>query len=344
MKPLFHPSLVNGVFGDPLLFVDFQFEKRALLFDLGDVHELAARKLLRLSHVFVTHAHMDHFMGFDMLLRVCLGREKKLHLFGPPNIIQQVQSKLGGYTWNLVKNYEADFTIEVNEIYQEKKLLSAQFCCQKEFLREDLPSKEIRDGEIVNEAKFNVRTVQLDHKIPSFAFAIEEKQHINIWKTRLEALDLPTGPWLQELKEAIINGNAEESQFRVWWRENGVVHEKYFPLKELVQEIVQIVPGQKLVYVTDAIYNENNKCKIIQLAQNADMLFIESPFKHQDAEQARRTYHLTTYQAGSIARAARVKNLQTFHYSARYGEEAEVIQQEVLDAFSGNISSVDNKC
>jgi hypothetical protein len=34
--------------------------------------ELAPRKLLRISDVLVTHRHMDHFAGFDQLLRVIL--------------------------------------------------------------------------------------------------------------------------------------------------------------------------------------------------------------------------------------------------------------------------------
>ena len=43
MHQLFHPGLVDGSFGDPELYVDFLDERRALLFDLGDVSALPPR-------------------------------------------------------------------------------------------------------------------------------------------------------------------------------------------------------------------------------------------------------------------------------------------------------------
>ena len=63
MSSRFHPQLINDPFGDPGLYVEFMFEKRAILFDLGDLSELSTRKLLRVSHVFVSHMHLDHCSG-----------------------------------------------------------------------------------------------------------------------------------------------------------------------------------------------------------------------------------------------------------------------------------------
>src|SRR6059058_3879313 len=82
MTPLLHPRLVNGRFGDPALFVEMLHRREALLFDAGDLSVLSARDLLRIGHLFVSHMHMDHFIGFDALLRVHVGREKTIRVAG----------------------------------------------------------------------------------------------------------------------------------------------------------------------------------------------------------------------------------------------------------------------
>lgn len=70
MRPLFHPNPVNGRYGDPTVYVETQFEKRSLLFDIGESFSLSPRKIRHIDQVFVSHEHVDHFVGFDHLLRL----------------------------------------------------------------------------------------------------------------------------------------------------------------------------------------------------------------------------------------------------------------------------------
>lgn len=332
MRPLFHPELVNDPFGDPALYVDCLFEGRALLFDLGDIRALPPKKLLRVSHVFVSHAHMDHFMGFDWLLRICLGRDRAMQLFGPPGFIGQVEHKLAAYTWNLVQNYDTDFTLHVTEVEPGVRARRATFRCRAAFRREN--DTELTPGEVlVDEPLFRVRATLLDHRTPCLAFALEETAHANVWKNRLFERGLAPGPWLQEAKRAVLRGDPDDTLLRTEWRENGEIHAGQISVGELRRDIVRIVPGEKIAYVTDAVYHAENARRIIALARDADLLFIESTFLDEHRERAAEKRHLTARQAGELARAAHAKQVVSFHFSPIYREDEQRLRDELNQAF-----------
>jgi len=328
MTPQFHPSLVNGPFDDPGVYVDFLYERRALLFDLGDIRALPPRKILRLTHIFISHTHIDHFIGFDHLLRLCLGRAKRVHLFGPPGFTDRVEHRLASYTWNLVENYPTDFTVVAAELHPDGRSISAEFHCGNRFRRDHERTGQLQDGILLDEETFRVRTAFLDHKTVSLAYALEEKSHVNIMKNRLQELGLPTGPWLGELKRAILQGEADDKRFRAWWHGAGGEVERYFTLGELKEEILQVVPGQKIAYVTDAACTPANAARIVDLAHGADYLFIEATFLDADRERARERHHLTAHQAGRLARRAGVARAVPFHFSPRYQGMEERLREE----------------
>jgi len=329
MTPQFLPCLVNDPFDDPGVYVDFLFERRALLFDLGDIRALSPRKILRLSHIFISHTHIDHFIGFDHLLRLCLGREKRLHLFGPPGFTAQVEHRLASFTWNLVESYPTDFTLVAAELHPDGRSISAEFHCRSGFRREGERVEQLSSGIILDEETFRIRTAFLDHRTVSLAFALEEKIHVNIMKNRLVEMGLPTGPWLGELKRAIVRGEVDDTLFRVWWQDATGVEERFFPLGELKKMILQIVPGEKIAYVTDVAYTPSNAAKIIDLVRGADYLFIEATFLHAECERARERCHLTAFQAGLLARQAGVAKAIPFHFSPRYRGVEEQLRQEL---------------
>jgi ribonuclease Z len=332
MRPLLHPSLVNGRSGDPALYVETLFEKRAILFDLGDIAALSPRKLQRLEHVFVSHAHIDHFIGFDRLLRVLVGREKKINLYGPIGFIDHVHHKLRAYRWNLVDNFTCDLIFVVTEIDPSLATHTVRFRLKNAFAAEKAISGRIIEGVIYSEPTFRVTAAVLEHRIPCLAFAIEESAHINVWKNRLAQLGLPVGPWLRELKRAVIEDKPDDYPIRVGYRPTYPdLHEA--PLGTL-RTLLTVTPGQKIAYVTDAADTTTNRAAIIRLVQNADLLFIEAAFAQADSALAAERAHLTTAAAGSIAREAGVRRVEPFHFSPRYsGEEARMLN-EVMVAFS----------
>jgi ribonuclease Z len=334
MRWLFEPRLVNEAFGDPGLYVDFRDERRALLFDLGDIAALPPRKLMRLSHVFVTHTHMDHFAGFDRLLAVVLGRKPCVALFGGPDFVAQVEHKLRAYTWNVVHRYD-ELALDVCEIGIDGRGQCARFSTRTNFVRESSCSFELPDDVVHDEATFRVRARFVDHDVPCLAYAIEEKAHVNVAKDRLEALGVSTGAWLRDLKHAVLTGAPESTPIQVQWRDRDGDHAMTRQVGELTHLILDIARGQRIGYATDLRYTEENVRTLADLFADVDMLFIESVFLDEDVGHAARKNHLTAGQAGRIAHLARARAVRPFHFSPRYEGRAAELVAEIERAWSG---------
>jgi ribonuclease Z len=335
MRSVFQAKLVNGVWGDPGVCIDLKYQRRAVLFDIGDVSTLPVRTLLRVTDVFVSHTHMDHFAGFDHLLRVCLGRAAGVRLYGPPHFVSQVEHKLSAYTWNLVQNYEVDFVIEARELHSDGRVERARFRSREQFRREPLGDLRSCSGVLLEDEQLRLRALPLEHHdIVSLAFSFEETTHINVWKSRLDERGLPSGPWLTELKQRVRAGEPDDTPVRVRWRTREGSRERTFALGELKRTVLEFVPGQKVCYVTDVSGHARNREKLEEFVRGADLLFIETVFLHADQELATRKAHLTTTEAGEIARAAGVRQAETFHFSGRYRDlGAEAHHREFLQAW-----------
>jgi ribonuclease Z len=334
MRPLLHPILVNGPSGDPALYVETLFERRAIMLDLGDISNLSPRKIQRLEHVFVSHAHIDHFIGFDRLLRILVGREKTIQLYGPEGFIEHVYHKLAAYRWNLVDRFTADLIFVVTEIGFDLATQTAHLRLKNGFVVELAGHGRLTGHVLYAEPMFRVTTTVLQHRTPCLGFAIEETAHINVWKSRLSRLGLVVGPWLRDLKRAIIENRTDDHAIEV-----SLTSERTkmatMPLKAL-RPVVTITPGQKIGYVTDVANSTANRQAIIQLIRNADLLFIEAAFAEADAVLAADRAHLTTDAAGSIARQAAVRRVEPFHFSPRYSGQEARLRNEVMRAFFSN--------
>ena len=325
MRPTLHPRLVNGRFGDPALFVETLHHHEALLFDLGDLSPLSSRDLLRITHVFVTHMHLDHFVGFDRLLRVHIGREKRIVLVGPVGFTAAVAHKLQAYTWDLVDRYVVDLVFDIIEIRGANELKATRLRFQGGFAEEPVDPPQWSPGPVLHWHDFNLQVSILEHHGPSLGYAVQEPLHVNVWRNRLEERGFATGHWLQALKRVVAEGASDETAISL--PDGNIV-----PLGEL-RDLVSVERGQKIAYVTDVADTASNRIAIADLAREADTFFVEATFSAADRDLAQARAHLNTTAAGEIARAANVRRLEPFHFSPRYEGEEDRMLDEVYAAF-----------
>lgn len=314
-------TLVNGVFGDPLLHLRLRHERRSLLFDLGEGARLPARVAHQVSDAFITHAHVDHIAGYLWLLRSRIGEFPVCRMFGPPGLAGNIAGLTRGILWDRVEDRGPRF--EVAELQGEHL---RRFLVQAG--RPDcvlLDEGPVIDGVLLAEPGFRVRAITLDHFSPVLAFAFEPAQQLNIRKDQLVARGLLPGPWLGELKRQLLDG------------EDAPIHlpdGSMASAQVLAAEFVLISPGKRLVYATDFADTAENRRRLVNLAQGAHTLFCEATFIEDHAGHAARTAHLTTRACGEIAEEAGVARLVPFHFSRRYEADPAQIYTEIAASCS----------
>jgi len=328
MRPTLHPRLLNGRSGDPGVYVEALHRPDAVLLDCGDLSALSVRHLLRVGILAVSHAHMDHWAGFDQLLRPLIGREKRISVVGPEGFTERLFHRLQAYTWNLAHRIPADLVFEVSEVTAAPVRPRTRLRLHGGFAREDMaPVPAAPDGTVLQLGALRLRAAVLDHGTPCLGFALEEEEHLNVWRTRLEERGLPTGPWLHDLKTAVTEGLPDDHPIRIFAKPSEAAGAAEMPLRVL-RDLIVSTPGQRLAYLTDFADLPENRAAAVFLARGADTLFIEAPFAAADAALALDRRHLTTQAAGEIAAAAGARRIEPFHFSPRYaGQEARMLDE-----------------
>jgi ribonuclease Z len=334
MTDTFRHLLVNGGFGDPALHLQFTGERRALLFDLGELSRLRPAEILKVTDVFVSHTHIDHFVGFDRLLRVLLNREKTVRFYGPEGIVRNVAGKLAGYTWNLVDDYR--LRLQVHEI-APGRVRRVTFSCKDRFRTRSAARSAPFDGVVLEEDRFRVEARLLDHAVPCLGYSLHERVHLNVNRDRLARLGWEIGPWLGRVKAGIAAGRAGEARIRVPVRvPGGGVRLEAVPLALIAAEIIIETPGVRIAYVTDVKLTPENERRVLELARGADHFYCEAAFLDRDADHAERKFHLTARQAGTLARLAGARRLHIFHFSPKYEREEALLHAEAEQAHRGD--------
>ena len=96
-------------------------------------------------------------------------------------------------------------------------------------------------------------------------------------------------------------------------------------------------PPRSFAYCSDTCYlPELRSC-----LEGVDLLFHEATFLHQDLARAKETYHTTALQAATLARDSQVRQLCIGHFSARYEDESQLLE-EAQSVFSHTILAKEN--
>ncbi len=283
-----------------------------------------------MGDVFVSHLHMDHFAGFDRLLRLNLYQERCLRIVGPPGLVRGVEAKLAAYSWNLLGPHSADFSILALDWDGAGFRAAGVFRARDAFRRRDTPFPDLPPGILLDEPEFTVEAAVLDHGIPCLGFGLQERLRVNVHRARLDEMGLAPGPWLTQAKRAVRAGFGPETRFEAApgrtmslgvLREAGVLH---------------VGPGQRVAYVTDMAASAANLDAAARLAAGADLFFVEAGFLPDDEALARAKHHMTAADAGALARRAGVRRAIPFHFSARYLEREADVRAAFEAAFAGH--------
>jgi len=173
---------------------------------------------------------------------------------------------------------------------------------------------------IFEDSKLTVETIPLKHRIPCCGFLFKEKPHLkNIKKNFIEKYAIPIAQ-IQKIKEG----------------------------DDFVTESGKIIPNAEITlpqfkqrsyaYCTDTAYYE----KIIPIINNVDLLFHESTYANNLKKQAKETFHSTAEQAATIAKKANAGKLLIGHFSARYKDIADLIN-EARSVFENTIAAEDGE-
>jgi len=163
----------------------------------------------------------------------------------------------------------------------------------------------IKEGKILESKFYSIYVCKASHSITAFSYRFDEKDKpgkFNLEKAK--ELGIPEGPlWrkLQNGEQIEIDGNVI--------RPNQVLGEKR--------------PGKKIGISGDTMPTE----ELEKFFDGCDYLVFDSTFLEDIKEKAAETCHSTAKQAALLAKKAKVKNLILTHFSARYKDELQHLQE-----------------
>jgi ribonuclease Z len=159
------------------------------------------------------------------------------------------------------------------------------------------------DGVIADTGAYTLHTARLSHPVESYGYRLVEPDGRRMLPDRLEDVGI-TGPDVGRLQ-----------------REGSLVTADG-PVVTL-EAMSEHRPGQVFAFVMDTRLCD----AAVALAGGADLLVCESTYLERDAALAAEYGHLTAAQAAGIAREAGARRLVLTHFSQRYPDEAQFLEE-----------------
>lgn len=173
---------------------------------------------------------------------------------------------------------------------------------------------------IVDNEDVTVETIPLDHRIACTGFLFrEKKRQRKLLKDKLEELQVPV-QYYTSLKKG-----------KDYIAEDGKVYKN---------ETLTIDSEQPKAYAycSDTIFNP----QYFQQINNVNLLYHEATFLHNMLDRAGETFHTTALQAAQIAVQAQAKKLLIGHFSARYKNLDELLD-EAKSAFPATELAIEGR-
>ncbi len=151
-----------------------QLGRDVLLFDCGEGTQrqfmLSSVSFMRVSSIFISHFHGDHFLGLPGLIQSMnfSGREEPLRLFGPAGMIEVARAVMS------LGCFDPGFEIRASEL---------------------------RGGEVIDCDRYTVTAVAGEHTIPELAYVLEERPRRGRFLVdKARDLGVPVGPLFSRLQ------------------------------------------------------------------------------------------------------------------------------------------------
>lgn len=230
------------------------------------------------------------------ITRICITHFHGDHCLGVPGIVQRLSLDRVQHT------VHAHYPQSGAHFFERLRYASAFYDAADV---KEVPVVE--DGEIANGKFGRLEAYALDHGIDSVGYRLVEPDGHRMLPERLKEHGIQ-GPAVRTLQQ---QGELD-----------GVK----------LADVSEPRKGQRFAFVMDTRLCDN----VFELADNADMLVIESTYLARDTKLAGDHGHLTAQQAARVAQDCRVRKLVLTHFSQRYDDPAEFLAEAAAE-FDGEI-------